>query len=95
MYLKKNKTKKKDLGYWTVFMLCKSNLNGAPRTLKILQVLCKKEQQFFSAKDSTSTTFTAVGHHPFLTLDLSLLFLKKMGFILFFYSESVRQTVLK
>ncbi len=51
------------------------------------------KEQKLSAKDSTSTTFPTTGHHSSLLLDLLTLLFLRMGFI-FFYSESVRQTVL-
>lgn len=65
----KKKKKKKGLGYWTVFMLCKLYLNGAPRIFKFFRYFAKKKKRTkFPAKDSTSTSFTATGHQPFLNV---------------------------
>ena len=63
------------LEYWTVFMLCKLYLNGAPRIFKFFRYFAKKKRTKFPAKDSTSTSFTATGHQPFLnvwSVDLAL-----------------------
>lgn len=92
----KKKKKKKGLGYWAVFMLCKLYLNGAPRIFKFFRYFAKKKkEQNFQLKIPPAPVLLRQGTNPFLMFDLLTLLFVKTGFILFFYSESVRPTVLK
>lgn len=60
-----------------IFEWCSQNLNNSSGTVQ-------KRTTHFSAQDFTSTTFTAIGHHSFLMLDLlTVLFLKWALFYFF------------
>lgn len=55
----------------------------------------KKKEQNFQLKIPPAPVLLRQGTNPFLMFDLLTLLFVKTGFILFFYSESVRPTVLK
>ena len=77
-------------------MLCKLYLNGAPRIFKFFRYFAKKKiEQNFQLKIPPAPVLLQQDTNPFLMFDLLTLLFAKTGFILFFYSESVRQTVLK
>ena len=70
--------------------------NGAPRIFKFFRYFAKKKQeQNFQLKIPPAPVLLQQDTNPFLMFDLLTLLFAKTGFILFFYSESVRQTVLK